>query len=375
MSLSSFLQRTALKFGVVLVMLSFQINLLAETSPPAYVLFYASLLISVLVVIGGRVSPGILVLLVLTTLATAATGNPLKGLGLGLGACFGYRAVRDYERHYLRVMYWILIVNIVVAAIQFLGVWEAAYNFAYYPNDAYPIPVTDESFGVPAFVPQFRPSGIFPSTTFVSAYSVLLFTTVLITPSHGSRFASLASGLFLALLGSSVGLFLAGCAALLMWPRRSLRYVTVAYALAMAAYLRYLPSQFAYNFSVADILNSFALRFDLSDLRGESVVQNSAPAVIALIVVGIIFWMVAVRFGSFSLLVAPGLVLVTPVLVHNITLTLFYWFMIGAVTARLESDGRLRELAARLRRGKRRLGHGAAHAAGTVLGAGRQAPG
>ncbi len=354
-----FVSRMALKLGVVLVMLGFQVNLLAADNLVLYLFFYyAALLGCFVVTLGGRISYSFLLLLCVPMVLTTLVGNPLKGFGLGVGACLGYIAVSRYERDYRTAMSWLLAVNIAVAVIQFLGVWEESYRFTYYRNDAIPIPVTDERFGQPNFLPQIRPSGIFPSPTYVSAFTVLLFSTVLATVRGTGRLIALWAGVFFTLVGSTVGLVLAGLSLPLAVGIKPLRYLVLGYVVSTVLYAIYLPQQFDYNFNARELVASVVSRLDLVEGSGEGVMQNNWPLFVLLIVAGVVFMLVAGRFGFAALLLPPGIALALPVMVHDLTLSMFYWFLLGAVAARILTDGELRRLARsiRQRRARSRLG-------------------
>ncbi len=364
----SVLQSVALKLGVVLVMFGFQMNLVAVDIPLVYALFYSALMGCFLVTFGERIRPLTLLILVAMMLVATLFGNPLKGLGLGVGAWLGYIAVAEYETDYRKVMIWLLVVNTIIVVIQFLGVWEVSYQFINYGNYGLPIPVTDEKFGASFFLPQFRPSGIFPSTTYVSAYAVLLYSTVVASPSHKGRVTSLCTGMFFALLGSTVGLFLALCSVPLMFGQRALRYLVGGYVISMVLYATYIPLQFAYNFNADEVLLGFASRLDLSAVSGESVLQGDALIIFVLCFAGLVLLGLVARFGSLALLVPLGCGFAMPILVHDITLSIFYWFLMGAVTSRVLSDGRLRRLAKSFKQRQKPSGVSGGRSSNAVLG-------
>lgn len=339
-------QRLALQLGVILVMLGFQVNMFAIGSPVVYVLFYSALLACFLVAMGGRVWVPALLLLFGAMFVTSLSGNPLKGLGLGVGAYLGHLAATRYEADYRRVMTWLLAVNILIVVIQILGIWPAAYRFVNYPSQSRLVNVLAEPSAAVGFLPQLRPSGIFPSMTFVSAYSVLLYSTVIAAPGHAGRAVSFAAGAFLALLGSSVGLVLALGSAALMLSRRALRFLVYGYVAAAVLYAILLPAQFAYSFNTEEIRISFMARLDPNSGSVESVLRNNLAAAVALCLGGVAFLAFAARFGSLSVLLPAGVAVALPILVHDITPTLFYWFLLGAVTAPVLRRGGRRALVA-----------------------------
>jgi len=348
-------QRIALQFGVLLVMFGFQINVLAVGLPAAYTVFYAALLACFLVALGGRIKPPALVLLIGATFVTTLLGNPLKGLGLGVGAYLGHLAVTKYEADYRRVMVWLLAVNAVIVAVQILGVWPAVYQFANYSSDGRQINLLVEPLAFGTYLPQLRPAGMFPAMTYVSAWCVLLYSTVVAAPGHEGRVTPLLAGVFMASLGSSVGLMLALGSVLLMFSRPALRFFVCGYLIAAVLYATYLPQQFAYNFNPEELRVSFQARLDPSADSVESVLRNNLAAAVVLCTAGAGFLVfTTARSGSLAALAPPGVALALPILVHDISLTLFYWFLIGAVTAPVLSRAGLRLLLATAKRGQKK---------------------
>lgn len=346
-------KRVALKLAVVLVVFGVQINLVAVDFPLMYAVFYSTLLVCLLVTLGGRIRLSTLASLMAMMSVTAFSGNPLKGLGLGVGAYLGYIAVKEYEADYRRIMIWLLAVNTVIVVIQFLGVWEIAYLFSDYGNEALPVSLTAVRIGVSGFLPQMRPSGIFPSPTYVSAFCVLLYSTVVVFPKNKGRVSSLCAGLFFALLGSTVGLVLAICSVPLMFGIRALRYLVYGYVISIVLYATYFPAQFAYNFSVNDFITSFASRLDVNNVSSGSVLERNALVAVVLCFMGLVFFWFAARSGSLAMLVPPGCGLAMPILVHDITFSLLYWFLMGAVVARVLNDRGLRRLAKSFKHGQK----------------------
>jgi hypothetical protein len=344
-------QRIALQFGVLLVMFGFQINVLAIGVPVVYTAFYAALLGCFLVALGGRIQRPALVLLIGAMFVTTLLGNPLKGLGLGVGAYIGHLAATKYEADYRRVMVWLLAVNAVIVVIQILGVWPAVYQFANYSSEGRQINLLVEPFAFGTFLPQLRPAGMFPAMTYVSAWSVLLYSTVVAAPGHEGRVTPLLAGVFMASLGSSVGLMLALGSVLLMFSRPGLRFFVCGYLIAAVLYATYLPEQFAYNFNAEDLRISFQSRLDPSSDSVESILRNDVAGAVVLCVAGAGFLVfTTARVRSLAALAPPGVALALPFLVHDISLTLFYWFLIGAVTAPVLRRGRLRVFVANAKR-------------------------
>lgn len=330
------LQRWAIRIGVAVIVCSFQLNILSQSAPGLYLTAYGLLFFAFLLV--ARPTPAFLTGAVFILIAGLAFSAPLKVMGLGVGWFLGLTAVRRYEDEYRRTITAILFIAVLVTLAQFFAVSDAVFTYTYYANDASPIHYSDRLFGTPAFMPQVRPSAIFPSPTYVSAFVVLLYTTIATAADYQSRRTPFVMGMWFALLGSSVGLVLAAWSLLLAWRRRALRWLIAGYVVAMGAYALLMPRQFAYNFDAREVLISFTSRVGFVNVAGESVLQRNLLAVAALLVIGMLAVLLMKRFAGL-LLVTPFLVALSlPILVHDLTFSMFYWFLVGAAAARLFKD-------------------------------------
>ena len=330
--------------GVTLVHLSFQINLLTSENLNIYLLSYG-LMFGCLFVASNEGIPFQIILASCALIVVATLiGAPFKGFGLSVGLALGYLAVTRYDQDYCRAMACLLYVNLAVVLIQFLGISEWAYAFADYTSQGLPIYFTNEKFGVPSFLPQYRPSGIFPSPTYISAFAVLLFSTMLARNQSSGRFANFCAGVFMSLLGSTLGLVIATISIPLILRRTSIKYLLAGFLLSSSLYAYYLPQQFDYNLNITELEASVTSRLDLSAVEGEGVMQKNLPLFFILLLASVVFFLTSMRFGYLTLLVPPMIVLGLPVMVHDITLSLYYFFMLGSVVACTISDVKLLDI-------------------------------
>ena len=349
----SFIQRVALMVGVALVNLGFQVNILALEYINLYFLFYGLLLSCLLVTYDWRIPKILLYTCCVLMIATLLDGNPLKGLGLGVGLALGCIAVSRYNQDYCKAMKWIFYINFIIVTIQFLGIREEAYILANYSSEGLPIPFTEESFGMARFLPQFRPSGIFPSPTYISVFTVLFYSTTLARAQNTDRSTNFCAGVFMCLIGSTVGLFLAIISILLIVRIQSIKYLVAGYILSSAIYAFCLPQQFDYNLNIDEIMVSIMSRLDTSSAgSGESVMQHNWPIFLILVFFSAVFLLIACRFGRVTLLVPPLIALGLPIMVHDITLSLYYFFLIGSVGTSTLYEGKLMRIVRSLKNKK-----------------------
>jgi hypothetical protein len=335
---------SAVTVGTLIVLMSFQINLHFAGLPLAWAAAYVTFLLSFLLLLRGRFTRTQAVLLVVAMVVGGAFGKPVHGLGMGAAACFGFTAAARQPRALHRVLQVFFVVNLAVVVMQFLGLNDLVFAYVNYANQADRISVFDPDFGFPAFLPQVRPSGLFPAPTYVSAYCVLLLVQL-----HGrrgdARIFPIGVGLFLAMLGSTLGFVLVLVGAVLAIRVRQFRWTVAAYVVGLAVYAVLMPLQFAYHFHTEAMMLSVSSRLDVANVTGESIIQNNPLVFVAistLALLGSIFVVVWSRLRALLSLIPFVVSLLLPPLVHNVSTSIFYWFVVSASFAFLVADIRRR---------------------------------
>ena len=330
--------RTALQIAVILVALSFQANVLLLGQPVLYIAYYLALFICFVKLLPRRFRWAPLIIFSAFVAVSGMVGQPFKGLGLAVGAYLGYIAVHDYEQDYTRVVVWIFALNLVVTVAQFLGVAEVFHSYQLYSSESLRANLlAGEPDGF--WLPQMRPSGIFPNATYISAFAVFMYTILAAPQIQNRSLLMFLGGVFYAIIGNTLGLFLMLASMFLAFGRRGHLYLLGGYSVAMIIYARLLPLRFLANFNPFDIVVSFSSRLDLSAVRGESVVQQNILLFLLLCGVGAAGLFFVRRMEALFMMVPFVIVMILPVLVHNIALSMFYWFLVGSAFARLALAG------------------------------------
>ena len=330
----------ALFIAIILIVASFQMNTRQSSAPLVYLAYYAVLAAAFLVV-ASRPGPIVFVVALALVLVLVVGGGLPKALGLGIGLYLGWIGLRRHERAFARALKFLLLVNLALIAVQFFGLTELAYRYTNYANVASPLPPWSPRFGTAFYLPQFRPSGMFPSPTYISAFSILLFTTVCMSARGWGPFSQMLTGVMLALVGSSVGLFLAVIAVPMAFVRSRLFFLLAGYVGTMVPYVIFLPQQFFYNFNVRELVASVSSRLGIgpAQVAGESVLQTNLLAAVILVIAPLLAILPLRRFGNVFELVPLGIAVALPVMVHDLTRSLFYWFLLGATAAGLVNSG------------------------------------
>lgn len=265
------------------------------------------------------------VCLVLSLLGTAATIDvisPQKVVGATLVVFATPLLYRRNPRLFLGLLGALLAANLLMAAIQLLGITNSVFRHVTYANDALPTSVFDSSFTTDpatrvAFLPQARPSGLFPAPTYLSHFLVLCWLMVVTNPASRSRGALFAFGALAAVSGSTLGVVVV--AASIPWIRTkpSALLVLVGFGLTAAAYSQILPANFEANNSLDDLSGSIFARIgEHDDGTAESILQTR-PAMLAAVIGALgIGVTLAARFNLMSIARA-GVAILLPLMVHD----------------------------------------------------------
>jgi len=239
----------------------------------------------------------------------------------------------DYARTLHSFFVAALALNIIVVGLQLLGATEWVFVHVAYANaDALPVNfVTQttflgESIVVP-YLPQLRPSGGFPSPTYLSLSLILFWFTIASSVESPSRLATFGVGVLCTLSGSSVGLFLAGISLCFLPLKGRLIYMTLGAAFTMWAYAVLAPWQFSYNYNLEEFILGFSSRLDLQS-GGESILQQRPYEFAA----GVLLAGVAVLFArrlNLFMLGRAAFVIFFPVLLHDVGSALVYWTLVA----------------------------------------------
>ena len=327
--------------SVLLILFSVQINYIPVKYKMYYYILYLFLFFLFLVIfLSSKKKISTLIIFFILFILLTLQSSPLKGVGLGIAIYIGYYAKVEFQSEYKIIMSWFFIFNFILVLLQFFGISETVYVLNQYEQqNAAKIIVGELNFGTPTFSPQFRPSGIFPSPTYISAYCVLFYSTIVFPLNNKNGLVSFLFGTFFLLTGSTIGLALGLCSIVFIFHYRGLRYFCVGYFFSLALLAEFTPLLFNYNFNVIEFLTSFISRLDINDIYSESVLQGKDPIILLILLfISIIILGIIVKFGNIFYLYPILTTLSFPVLVHDVTFSLFYFFMVSCVISTALND-------------------------------------
>jgi hypothetical protein len=297
----------------------------------------------------GAIAVAVIMVMLIEPFVTQEVVTVRKLIGILIVALLIPAVADNHPIALQRFLVFTLVVNMMAVVLQLAGNTDLAYRYITYENDgAYPVDLValsgflGESIPV-GYLPQLRPSGVFPSPTYLSLTLILLWYSIASAREYRGRMGIFAVGVLGIMSGSSVGLFLALVSVLFLPWKGRLAYAVLGAALTMWAYATLLPWQFEFNFNVDEFLLGFTSRLDL-DLGGESIIQQRPFAFAAGVAAAAFAVLFARRLNLFSL-GRTAFVLFFPVLLHDVGSALLYWTLVS-LAIRSQTSIRLVRLAA-----------------------------
>jgi len=324
---------------------SFQINLILTSQ---YKLFYdlvmASLIFS-LFLITNRWSVRYVGFFIIFFCVGLLYDDILKWVYLAISFYFGYLLISRYKERVLLLLTLVVFFNFIILGLQLLGVNEIFYKMQnYYPNFSglqYVDLFIDNDGLTWAPLSQFRPSGIFPSTIYLTFFQFFLVSYFFSGTRYAGRFFYFLLSLFFALSGSSASMLLVIGVYLFGGDRRISRWFIYGYVISLILYYIMLPSYFfEYNYSYEGALLSISSRFILVSAMTDNGFANLFNIYISF-VMGFILLLFLYTGSSVLLLYAGSLdlrrtificmLVIGPLIIHPSVTIPFYWFFVGCV--------------------------------------------
>lgn len=226
----------------------------------------------------------------------------------------------------------LIYINTAIMIIQVTGTIPLfnSYQF-YYPNVAdwhYKNIFTDTIPYAP--MNQWRPSGIFPSTIYLSACQILIIAYLYLKNNAVGNFTTSVLTLMLAVSASTASVLLAILVLLFGKNRQSALKFFLLYSFWLGLYVLFMPEFFIrINYSWVDLLRSLSTRL----LESEDGIKHSAIAGYGIHL--IILFFLAIVYAKFKRnsnlrgVTFFLILVVSPLVLHDFTKAAFYWFLLG----------------------------------------------
>lgn len=295
-----------------------------------YFLILATAVLAVLLIEQRNYLPVIIAASML--LAISYSQGPVKGVGFALTFYLAYIGATRYRVAFFYSILCAAILNYFFMLGQLSGHFEVLYSFVNYANAADPVPFLSVDSVPVNYLPQIRPSGLFPTTTYISVFCILLFSVALFEKESLIKYVLAFIGSFFMVTGATIGLFLAVIFAALLLPRaRIAAWLVLGYLFTIIVYFVIVPELAQYNFSIADFRASVMNR-----VMDESIlIINPELLLFIMLIFGVLVFIGLFKIKEYAYLVAPLSLVFLPILLHDIISSLMYSIMLGAAAGML----------------------------------------
>jgi hypothetical protein len=224
--------------------------------------------------------------------------------------------------------------NTVIMILQITGKFPAfnSYQF-YYPGvdpEQYVSLLKEDIHFAP--MNQWRPSGIFPSTIYLSMCQLFTLAYLHLRDTRVNNLRNCTLALMFAISGSTFTLVITVLTLILSSNRKASNAFALFYAFWMTIYILILPDYFIdRNYSLHDFFRSFIVRLYVS----EGALTNAAIVhyVIEIIFVCSLFiiFSLFIKAANFRLTLFVIILLLSPIMLHNVLGSMSYWFFCGII--------------------------------------------
>lgn len=249
----------------------------------------------------------------------------------------------DYEKLFIKISVFIFLINAIFIICQLVGVSTIFYFAQDYSNEAEAAigefglgNVITEQF---SYLPQIRPSGIFPSPTYVSNFCIFFWYFILVNRKYSNWFVLLLFGFSIMLLGSTVSILLVILSFFFIKSKKSILFFPLGAVLGSLFYLYFFPLTFIYNFNFEEFVDSFLIRIISNDINQESMLLNN-PILFGVILITMLIMPLVIPAGKSLMLLTKGaIVILLPVLIHNAFSSIQFWITASLFLAEFLSNG------------------------------------
>lgn len=271
---------------------------------------------------------------VAVVVAFSIFGLPVKGAAAALVFYVAFRGVRQSELVLFRAFYTLLIVNYFLVLIQLSGIYEPAYSFADYANEAVPVSFLKAKVVAAEFLPQIRPSGIFPATSYLSFFCIILYSSISFFDKKIGSWFMIMTGSFFVLTGSTLGVILICLLAINLFSNIAVVWALLAYALTLYVYFAIIPEIADYNYSAIDFYNSVINR----SLDESILILNPGLLVAMALIFSLMIFYIWMRLNLKLLKIIPVMAMIFfPILLHDASSSLLSFFIMGLGVGMLAS--------------------------------------
>ena len=343
MLFDSFLKKSFICIVILFTILSPTANfILKEYSYAKEILQFFILIIMFSFLYSSKITKYGLVVIVFSIFVGIITLSPIIVFKVVIFLFFLTLLIDKYHNTIRKTIIIVFLVNSFFVFAQLVGISDWFYLFQDYSNEAEPT-VGEFNIGasvdfVFAYLPQLRPSGIFPAPTYVSYFCILFWYTVLIDYFNLNRFISFLFGFTLMLLGSTLGAFLLLLSFFLLNSHNGILYFLIGGLSGLSFYIYSFPSTFTKNFNIEEFSESFLVRIINSGENEESILISNPIVFFLLLIIVLIFILSFSKLRSKAFLLNIAVVVFLPLMIHESISSIQYWFTVCFLINKILSD-------------------------------------
>lgn len=273
-------------------------------------------------------------------MAIVLSNNGYKAIAIPVIFFYGYSLVINSRNIFNSTLIFIFLINSFLIISQVLGIDEVFYKFQFYshnPTNIFIRYISGESGIPPDF--QYRVSGIFPSTIFLSLFQILIFGIWISSNEKINSAIKFFVGFIFALIGSTVSLILFIYSFFYIGRVINKYIFQLGFIMGLFFLITFCPEIFDLNYTFEEKLMRIDTRF--FDPSGNSSLTDNLPTFIFFVVVMIITLLVIriyikrIEFLSISSFI---LMCISPLIVHPLFTDIRYWLVLGAASGLLLQD-------------------------------------
>jgi hypothetical protein len=332
-----------IQIPILLLFVGYQINWLYEDSiiAPA---FNAVILSLVAVFLLKHINVKFVGILLFSALIIAGVAlNPVKAMAAMLMFGYGYCTIIKAEKPLNQILRILFIVNTIVIIFQLIGVDSIFYKFQFYSEARTEFTkFIDLLNGEDNYVymHQSRPSGIFPSTIYLSVFHFLIFGQLIASESYGHKAMKFLTGIAFALVGSTTTAIFFLFSLIVLFRKKQLIYFQYGFLSGMVFLYTFLYSIYFQNYTLAGRLSRVDTRLVNTETASSLFTGNFE--IFALISVSFVSFILVMGFyfrkhGQFSILAVLLFLMmcIGPLVLHPIIEDIRYWFIVGTAFGQL----------------------------------------
>ena len=328
---------------VLMLILGFQINILLDND--SKIIYDTAIAFFIIILLVNKIAIRFIIFFVIFSCVGILSNDLLRWFYMVFPFYFGFLLKTRYNQRVRALLVFVVISNFVIVIYQLSGINEIFYSYQnYYSPDKFVYLLTNSADLDIVSPIQGRPSGIFPSTIYQSAFQFFLTAYFFLNSGNINKLFCFFLALFFVSTGSTVSLFLSISILFLGTNRPTSRWFFYCFLVGMILYFFLLPPIFFQtNYEFSSVIRHLVGRLYFSQ------VPDSPGTVSGVFLKDpILFLGVAIVVNSYLCFnrklnlplkksIFVSILAFGPLILHDLLKSVFYWFLIGYIYGNIHS--------------------------------------